>query len=177
MTINRRAFMAAMGGLVAPGLCQFQQEKGDGFRPCQEVIYANVPWALHENATPLRDFCGVAMDHKLSPSVFDCRSIVVMSRCAFNAIRCNTNLLDIYGRRSACSWGGRMNLQYVNQIMAGEDLPQIVIVLDMDQATGFLGSAEVVFVGRRDGLPDPTPESYLNYDLVRMRIAPRHLYA
>ena len=114
-----------------------------------------VAWATAANATPLADFrtCQLL---SLGYSVdFGSKATAYMNRVTWNNMIKNTNAADLYGRRTA-GLGTYENVNDVNKLLAGDDLPQIVIY---DKAyknasgtiTRYIPNNVVVIVGVRPG--------------------------
>lgn len=119
-----------------------------------QTFAATVPWSTVATATPLADFSAVALLWAGHSVTFDAGSTAFMNRVTYNYLRSNGNSTDLYGRRTA-GLATPNNLADINNINAGDDLPQIVIYdkgyfNDSNTFTRFIPNNKVVVVGRRD---------------------------
>jgi hypothetical protein len=119
---------------------------------------AGVAWATFATATPLANFRSVQLLSRGYSNNFGGAATAYMNRTTFNNMISNTNNADLAGRRVS-GLLTVLNLEEVNKVLAGEDLPQIQIY---DQGyydeTGtfqlFIPNAKVVVVGARpNGAP------------------------
>lgn len=124
-----------------------------------QTYTASTPWATAATSTPLADFRAVQLKHRGHSVDFGARALAFMSRVTFNQMINNTNSADLYGRRTA-GLGTFNNEAQVNQLMAGDDLPTLVVYDEgyLADASGtftpFLADAKVVVIGKRaDGAP------------------------
>ncbi len=104
-------------------------------------------------STPLADFSSVQLLSRGHSVDFGAPATAFMNRSTFNNLRTNTNASDLYGRRTQ-GLGTFNNLQGINQLLVGDDLPQVVVYdqgyLD-DTATfqNFIPVNKIVVVGKR----------------------------
>lgn len=118
-----------------------------------QAFTAVVPWATSATATPLADFRSVqilARGHGVS---FGRDARAYMNRTTWNNMISNTNNSDLYGRRQA-GFGTFNNIQDVNSLLTGDDLPSIVVydqvyLTEAGAATLFIPNNKVVVVGKR----------------------------
>lgn len=120
-----------------------------------QTFTASVAWSTAATSTPLSDFRAVQL-LSLGYSVdFGAKATAYMNRVTWNNFIKNTNSADLYGRRTA-GLGTYENVGDVNKLLAGDDLPQIVIY---DKAyknasgtiTRYIPNNVVVVVGVRPG--------------------------
>jgi hypothetical protein len=76
-----------------------------------------------------------------------------MNRATFNNLRSNANSTDLYGRRTQ-GLGTFNNLQGINQLLTGDDLPQIVVydqgyLDEFNNFVPFIPVNKVIVVGKR----------------------------
>lgn len=126
----------------------------DSYSP--QTYTAGVPWGTVATATPLADFRTVQLKSRGYSVNFGSGSRMYMNRVTFNQILSNMNAADLYGRRM----GGFATINGpddVNQLLAGDDLPGIVIYDDgyLDENGVFrlfIPNNKAVLIGaRRDG--------------------------
>lgn len=127
---------------------------------------ASTPWATAATSTPLADFRAVQLKHRGHSVDFGARANAYMSLVTFNNMIQNTNTADLFGRRTA-GLGTFNNLTQINQLTAGDNLPQIVIYdrgykNDSGTFVPFLADNKVVVIGKRD---DGSPVA--QYKMVR----------
>jgi hypothetical protein len=159
-----------------------------------QTFTASVSWSNFSTSTPLADFSAVQLLSRGRSVDFGAAATAYMNRATFNNLRSNTNAADLYGRRTA-GLGTFNNLQGINQLLAGDDLPTVV-VYDMgwlDDTTGaftpFIPTNTVVVVGKRPAgqtvgeyrmtrnanNPDMAPGPYMRViDLGEMKV-PRNI--
>jgi hypothetical protein len=122
-----------------------------------QTYSVGVPWSTYATATPLADIRAVQLLSRGYSVNFGASARMYMNRVTFNNILSNANALDLYGRRGI--GGGTLGPDGVNAILAGEDLPGIVIYdegyLDENGVFRlFLPNGKIVLIGaRRDGEP------------------------
>lgn len=115
---------------------------------------APVTWATSLTAGPLADFSAVQLLSRGYSVDFGQAAKAYMNRATFNNLRTNTNPADIYGRRTA-GLGTFNNIMGINQLLQGDDLPQVVIYDrgyydDTNTFKLFVPNNTVVVVGKRD---------------------------
>jgi hypothetical protein len=136
----------------------------DTFTP--QTFSASVTWATSATATPLADFRAIQLLGRGLSTNFGAGAKAYMNRATANALLNNTNSADFYGRRTA-GLGTFNSLPQMNSLLAGDDLPQIVVYdegyLD-DTATFqlYIPNNKVIVVGQRT-----TGESVAQYQMVR----------
>lgn len=120
-----------------------------------QTFTASVAWSTAATSTPLADFRAVQL-LSLGYSVdFGSKATAFMNRVTWNYLIKNTNAADLYGRRTA-GLGTYENVGEVNKLLAGDDLPQIVIYDKAYKnasgtATRYIPNNVVVVVGQRPG--------------------------
>lgn len=120
-----------------------------------QTFSASVAWSTTATATPLADFRSVQL-LSLGYSVdFGSKARAYMNRVTWNNMIKNTNSADLYGRRTA-GFGTYESIDDVNKLLAGDDLPQIVIYDHAYKnasgtATRYIPNNVVVVVGVRPG--------------------------
>jgi hypothetical protein len=123
-----------------------------------QTYSAGVPWATVATATPLADFRALQLKSRGYSINFGAAAKAYMNRTTFNSLLSNTNAADLGGRRGA----GLSTIngpQQVNQLMAMDDLPSIVVyddgyIDDNNVFQLFIPNNKVVLVGaRRDNDP------------------------
>lgn len=87
---------------------------------------APVPWSTFASSSPLADFSFVQLLSRGFSVDFGARAVAYMNRKTFNNLRQNINPADIYGRRNV-GLSTYNNLQGINQLLTGDDLPGIVV--------------------------------------------------
>jgi hypothetical protein len=108
---------------------------------------AGVPWATSAN------FRTVQLNSRGRSSSYGGQARAYMNRVTFNQMISNTNNADLAGRRTS-GLNTVLNLDEVNNVLLGEDLPQVVVYdggyLD-DTATfqPWIANSKVVVVGAR----------------------------
>jgi hypothetical protein len=110
-------------------------------------------WTSEAEATPLADFRSVkilARGHSVS---FGAQARAYMNQSTFNQLISNTNPADLYGRRQA-GLGLINNLDDMNRLLAGDDLPQICVydegyLDDNADFQLFLPTGTAVVIGKR----------------------------
>jgi hypothetical protein len=118
-----------------------------------QTASAAVPWATFATATPLKDFRTVQLLSRGHSVNFGAAAKAYMNRVTFNNLVSNTNTNDLAGRRTS-GLQSVLNLSEINSVLAGEDLPQIVIfdggyIDDAGTFQPFIANAKVVIVGAR----------------------------
>lgn len=105
-----------------------------------QTYSAGVPWGTFATATPLADFSQVQLQSRGKSVDFGAAATAFMNRYTFNNLRSNANALDLYGRRTA-GLGTFNNIGAINQLLIGDDLPQIKVY---DQ--GYLRESDGTFI-------------------------------
>lgn len=115
---------------------------------------ATVPWATSATATPLADLSAVQLLARGHSVNLGAQATAWMNRKTFNSLRSNGNNVDLYGRRTA-GLGTANNLEQINQIITGDDLPSVRIYDEGYLADGtgtfapFIADATVLVTGKR----------------------------
>lgn len=115
-------------------------------------------WGTPSTATPLADLRAVQLLSRGHSVRFDNTATAFMNRKTANKLFTNTNAADLGGKRTA-GLAGIIGLGDVNYVLAGEDLPRIVInddgyINDAGTFVPFIADDKVVIIGRRvDGGP------------------------
>lgn len=131
-----------------------------------QTFSASTPWATAATSTPLADFRAVqilARGHSVS---FGADAIAFMTQVTWNRMISNTNSADLFGRRTS-GLGTYENIEQVNKLFAGDNLPQIRIYeggyADSSNVWHpFIPDGTVIVVGMR---PNKRPVG--NYTLTR----------
>jgi hypothetical protein len=131
-----------------------------------QTFTAGVAWATFATATPLANFRSVQLLSRGFSVNFGGQAKAYMNRTTFNNMISNTNNADIAGRRVS-GLLTVLNLEEVNKVLAGEDLPQIVIYDrgyydESNTFQLFIPNAVVVVVGAR-----PNNEPVAAYRMTR----------
>jgi hypothetical protein len=131
-----------------------------------QTFTAGVTWATFATATPLANFRAVQLLSRGYSVNFGSQAMAFMNRTTFNNMISNTNNTDIAGRRTS-GLLTVLNLEEVNKVLAGEDLPTIVIYDrtyqdETDTFQLFIPNNKVVVVGVR-----PNGESVGAYKMTR----------
>jgi hypothetical protein len=118
-----------------------------------QTFTAGVTWATAATATPLANFRSVQLLSRGHSVSFGSQAQAFMNRTTFNQMISNTNNADIAGRRVS-GLLTVLNLEEVNKVLAGEDLPTIVIYdkgYYDDSATFqlFIPNGKVIVFGQR----------------------------
>lgn len=117
--------------------------------------YDATTWATVATATPLADFRAVQLLGRGKGVSFGAGARAFMNRVTFNNLIANTNSADLAGRRtSGLSLSTVLSLNDTNTLLAGEDLPQIVIyddgyLNDAGTFVPFIANGKVVVIGQR----------------------------
>jgi hypothetical protein len=110
-----------------------------------QTFSAATGWATSPTATPLADFRQVQLKHRGHSVDFGSSAQVFMNRKTWNNLISNTNPDDLYGRRQA-GLGLINNLQDVNRLFGGDDLPQIAVYDEGYLSDGSDGNTKGAFV-------------------------------
>jgi len=118
-----------------------------------QTASAAVAWATFATATPLKDFRAVQLLSRGHSVNFGAAAKAYMNRVTFNNLVSNTNTNDFAGRRTS-GLQSVLNLTEINSVLAGEDLPQIVIydggyLDEVGVFQPFIANAKVIVVGAR----------------------------
>ena len=87
---------------------------------------ASVPWSTAATATPLADFRAIQLKQRGYSVDFGSSALAIMNRQTWNYFIANTNSADLFGRRTT-GLATIENVTEVNKLLAGDDLPQIMI--------------------------------------------------
>jgi hypothetical protein len=131
-----------------------------------QTFSASVPWGTWATATPLADLRTIQLKHRGHSVSFGGGATLYVNQKTANDMLINTNPADIYGRRAA-GLGTYNSMSLVNQLLTGDDLPDIVIYdetyFDDNGATQlFIPDNKGVLVGRR-----PAGQVVGNYRVTR----------
>jgi len=131
-----------------------------------QTFSAGTPWATFATATPLANFRSVQLLSRGYSVNFGSQALAFMNRTTLNNMLQNTNNADIAGRRVS-GLLSVLNLDEVNKILTGEDLPTIVVYDrtyqdETDTFQLFVPNAKVVVVGVR-----PNGETVGDYAMTR----------
>ena len=125
-----------------------------------QTFTSTVPWATYATATPLNDLRTMQLSSRGKGVRFDGSAILFINRITFNHMIRNANTADMAGRRTnGLNTMLALNLNELNTVLVGEDLPQIRVFDDgyfNDAGTfvTFIADNKGVLVGRRvDGSP------------------------
>jgi hypothetical protein len=118
-----------------------------------QTYTAAVAWSTTATSTPLADFSAVQLLSRGHSVDFGSAATAFMNRATFNNLRLNTNAADLYGRRTQ-GLGTFNNLQGINQLLTGDDLPQIVVYDqgyqdEFNNFVPFIPVNKVIVVGKR----------------------------
>lgn len=114
---------------------------------------STVAWSTQATSTPLADFRTVQLLSRGQSVNFGNVAKAYMTQLTFNQMLANTNASDLYGRRTA-GLGTFNNLQGVNELLFGDNLPQIVVydqtwLDDTGAFHTFIPDGTVIVVGDR----------------------------
>lgn len=120
-----------------------------------QTAAAAVAWGTSATATPLKDFRAVQLLARGRSVSFGGQAKAYMNRVTFNKLVSNTNTADIAGRRTS-GLQTVLNLNEINAVLMGEDLPQVVIhdegyINDSGTFVPFIANDKVVVIGARPG--------------------------
>lgn len=110
-------------------------------------------WSDPANSKPLQAFRKVQLLARGYSVNFGAAAIAYMNRATFNELIANTNDADLYGKRTA-GLATVLSLSDINRILAGEDLPTIVVydegyIDDSGTFQLFIPNDRVIVVGKR----------------------------
>jgi len=133
----------------------------DQWSPLTQVSL--VQWSSAATATPIGDFRSIGLLSRGRSTSFGNGAKAYMNKRTFNWLVANINSADLYGKRTA-GLANVMTLDQINMVLAGEDLPMIVIYDQgylVDPAanvavsaalfTPFIPDHTVVVIGTRPG--------------------------
>jgi hypothetical protein len=131
-----------------------------------QTFVAGITWATAATAIPLANFRSVQLLSRGKGVNFGAQARAIMNRSTLNALLANTNANDLAGRRTA-GLGSVLSLTDANAILAGEDLPQIVVYDEgyLDDAGAFqlyVPNNTVLVIGQR-----PAGQRIAEYQLTR----------
>lgn len=114
---------------------------------------AGSDWSTKATATPLQDFREAQLKSRGKGVSFGSQAKAYMNRVTFNRLIANTNQDDLAGKRTS-GLGTVLSLKDTNAILAGEDLPQIVVhdegyLDDSGTFQPWIADDKVAIVGRR----------------------------
>lgn len=120
-----------------------------------QTASAAVAWGTVATATPLVDLRTVQLLGPSRGTSFGSGAKAFMNRTTFNKLVANTNASDLGGRYSVL-FNQVRSVQSLNMILAGEDLPQLLVFddgyyTDAGSFTRFLANDKVVIFGQRPG--------------------------
>jgi hypothetical protein len=118
-----------------------------------QTFNAGVTWATSATATPLANFRSVQLLSAGKSVDFGTSARAYMNRVTLNQMLSNTNNADIAGRRTS-GLNVVLNLQELNAINAGEDLPTIIpydqgYLNDTGTFVRYIPNSKVIVVGTR----------------------------
>lgn len=118
-----------------------------------QTFSAGTAWSNAGSSTPFADFRAVQLLSRGFSVDFGASAKAYMNRVTFNNFIKNTNAADLGGKRTA-GLAAVNDINSANTILAGEDLPQIVIFDggyqdDSNTFQPFIANAKVVVVGTR----------------------------
>ena len=131
----------------------------------RQTFTSSVNWSVAATSTPLADFRAVKLLARGHSVDFGSGSTAYMNQTTANQLLVNTNAADLYGRRTA-GLGTFNNMDEVNQLLLGDDLPKIQVYDETYLADGtvnlqatdltlygtptlFIPTGYVIVVGRR----------------------------
>lgn len=120
-----------------------------------QTYAAGVAWSTIATAGPLGDFRAIKLKQRGKGCSFGAQAKAYMNQTTFNNMIANTNASDLAGRRTS-GLSTVLSLAQANELLLGEDLPQIVIYDEgyLDDAGSFqlfIPNGKAVIVGRRPG--------------------------
>lgn len=112
-----------------------------------------VSWGTFATATPLADFRSVQLLARGHSVDFGAGAVAYMNRHTSNNLLSNTNANDLYGRRTT-GLATINNLQGVNTLLTGDDLPTVKIydqgyLDDSGVFHNYIPDSTVIVVGKR----------------------------
>lgn len=113
---------------------------------------ASVPWATFATATPLANFRFIQLLGRGHSVNFGAVATAYMNRVTANNLLSNSNNADLYGRRTQ-GLGTFNSEAQVNQLLVGDDLPQIMVYDEGYISAGtfipFIPDNRIVVIGKR----------------------------
>lgn len=118
-----------------------------------QTFTAGVTWATSATATPLANFRSVQLLGRGRSANFGAQAKAYMNRTTYNTLIANTNNADLAGRRTN-GLATVLSPDNLNQVLAGEGLPTIVIYDEgyIDESGTFqlfVPNNKVIVVGQR----------------------------
>lgn len=118
-----------------------------------QTFSAGTAWSTAATSTPLADFRAVQLLSRGYSVNFGAAAKAYMNRVTFNNLIKNTNAADLGGKRTN-GLASVNDINGLNVVLAGEDLPQIVIFDggyqdDSDTFQPYIANAKVIVVGTR----------------------------
>lgn len=118
-----------------------------------QTFNTTVAWSSHATATPLLDFRTVKLKHRGHSVSFGAGARAYANTTTLNNLLANLNADDLYGRRTA-GLGTFNSLPQINELLAGEGLPQLVeydegYVDDTGTFVNFIPDGHVRVIGQR----------------------------
>lgn len=123
-----------------------------------QTFSAIVPWGTAATSTPLADFRSVQLLARGHSIRFDSSSRAYMNQVTLNRLLNNSNVADVYGRRTQ-GLGTINSIEQMNMLLAGDNLPKFYVydegyLNDSGVFVPHLADGVVIVVGRRtDGSP------------------------
>lgn len=119
---------------------------------------ASVAWGTSATAKPLGDMRAVQLLSRGHSVSFGSQATAYMNRKTFNKMIANTNTNDLAGRRTS-GLNTVLNLEEVNKVLMGEDLPQVTpwdegYLDDNGDFVPFIADDKVAIFGARPGNQD-----------------------
>lgn len=116
---------------------------------------AGVPWGTSATATPLANLRAMQLLHRGKSVSFSRDSTLLINQVTCNKLLSNTNNNDLAGRR-VTGLLSPLNLEEVNKILAGENLPQIEVfdegyLNDAGTFVPWIADDKGVLIGKRAG--------------------------
>lgn len=105
-----------------------------------QTFTSQVPWSTYATATPLADLRAIQLLHRGHSVSFGPTSKLYINQQTANWVMSNGNSADLYGRRTQ-GLGTYNSLTQINQLYAGDGLPQLVIYDDFYLSDGTDGNA------------------------------------
>jgi len=120
-----------------------------------QTASASVAWGTSATAKPLGDFRAVQLLSRGHSVSFGSGATAYMNRVTFNKMISNTNAADLAGRRTS-GLNTVLNLEEVNKVLMGEDLPQVAVwddgyINDAGTFVPFIADDKVAIFGVRPG--------------------------
>ena len=119
-----------------------------------QTFTAGVAWTTPATSAPLANLRTIQLLSRGHSVSFGRKAVLYINRVTSNALLANTNSADLFGRRTA-GLGTFENLGQINDLLLGEDLPEIRIydegyLRESDGAfVPFIANNKGVLIGRR----------------------------